>query len=214
MSAIGAKVEVFDGGQRIGPAQWVSGGDGRGGQKPRTLAFGFPAETQPTGPVDIHVEWPDGTSEVFENKAVQNERAHLLRDTRDGMILPGSIAATKALDPDNDEIDWTFTWRSNRILEDVGVNFDPDPPGRNNSTDCFCNTSGSVIVVNSSNATVFPVNQVGPWEYEYKVVWEGWCCSLNCGYEIEVFGEFEGNEISGGPVLSATKICSKKFPGM
>jgi len=137
-----------------------------------------------------------------------------LRDTRDGIIIPGSIEVTKIIDADTDEIDWTFTWKSNRVLENVEVRFDPDPPGRNNSSDCFCNTSGSEIVLDTTNATVYPENLVGLWEYEYRVEWGGWCCESSCDYGVEVSGEFEGIPLEAGPILTAVKICSRKFPGI
>jgi hypothetical protein len=209
--AVGAKVEVLSSAQRIGPTQWVSGGDGRGGQKPRTLVFGFPANSQPSGTVDVRVVWPDGFAEIFPGVALNNGKAAMLSDTRVPQVQPGSVIARKNLNASTGDIDWVFEWKSNRPLTDIGVRFNPNPSSYNNQPPCFCGGDGQMIVINGQTGNSTSV-QAGPWTYEYTISWPGWCCDVACKYEIEVFGTFDGQELSQGPISSGPKVCAKVFP--
>lgn len=213
MSAIGAKVEVLVAAQRIGPTQWVSGGDGRGGQRPRTLVFGFPANNQPSGTVDVRVIWPDGKEEIFWGVALDTPTPVKLADTRVARIEPNTVLAHKNLNATTGDIDWVFEWDSNRPLSNAGVRFNPNPTLYGNPPACFCEGVGQVIVVNGANATVTEV-QTGPWTYHYTVDWPGWCCDTDCTYEFEVFGTFDSQEVSNDPMPTGPRVCMNKFPGM
>jgi len=215
-AAIGARAEVWSQSQRIGPSQWVSGGDGRGGQRARTLIFGFPLSQQPSGDqVDVLVMWPDGYEETFWGVTLNGTAPEKLEDTRIASIDLNSVIAYRNLNSSTGDLDWEFVFETNRQLTTPGVEFNSNPVGSGNTIDCFCGqTPGLFSLTNGAYGASVAEEQIGPWTWRYTVDWPGWCCDVSCDYEYRAFGMVGGSEISHAVIPTGPKTCLKKLPGM
>jgi ASPIC and UnbV/FG-GAP-like repeat len=211
MAAIGSVVEVFEGSELVAPTQYVSGGEGRGSQRSRTLTFGLVSNLLQDDYVTVKVTWPDGFVEEFTDVPINNSAIQVLHDTRVPGIDTSSVAATTEMRPGM--IDWTFEWESNIPLTDPRVTF---IPGYSGSMPCFCGVAATdtIRLTDQTYNVETDAELVENGCYRYTLSWaDTWCCSRGCMYEYEVSGR-DGDTIYGKDVWytkKTPKLCVSGF---
>lgn len=213
VAALGARVDVYsDPGytNRVAPAYWVSGGNGRGRQNSRVLSIGL---KQQISSVYIRVTWPDGGTTEFDEVPANQSTEVILEDPRQVTLVESSMEESKTLEFGG-ALTWCFEWVATRPLSGVFVELELDPLGTN-PVECMCDYSEPTIVWydHTSSEATLEVERVSISQYRHSFTVDSWCCAQSCDYRYRVGGRFAGQTfLSAWKTPAKIKSCLKDLP--